>query len=126
MLNSQETKTDRLKHQELSSNYHKLVDGNLILRQGILSKKVRLVSHRRMFLLTEGPKFYYIDPLTMSLKGEIPFTRDLKTQFRDSKLFLVQVPGRTYHLTDKDGNSQEWCDTIKQVKHFYFKESEDV
>ena len=32
-----------------------------------------LFARRRMFLLTEGPRFFYVDPQAMVLKGEIPW-----------------------------------------------------
>ena len=32
-----------------------------------------LFARRRMFLLTEGPQLYYVDPVNMVLKGRIPW-----------------------------------------------------
>ena len=84
-------KADKLKQQALTNDYHKFVEGNLvrqilreievqiilfhifcpqILKQGILDKKKGLFAKRRMFLLTEGPHLYYVDPSAMVLKGK--------------------------------------------------------
>lgn len=74
----------------------------MILKQGILDKKkglwsrwvnvfcyfllpifYLLFSRRRMFLLTEGPRLFYVDPKEMVLKGEIPMSKDMKTEMKD-------------------------------------------
>ena len=69
--------------QKQNNEYHRFVDGNLILKQGILDKKKGLWSRRRMFLLTEGPKLFYVDPKEKVLKGEIPWSADMKTEMKD-------------------------------------------
>ena len=73
-----------------------------------------------MFLLTEGPHLYYVDPSAMVLKGEIPWSSVLKTEIKDFRIFFVHVPGRTYHLTDADSTSKDWCMAIDEVKDFYY------
>ena len=86
--------------------------GHLILKQGILDKKKGLFAKRRMFLLTEGPHLYYVDPSAMVLKGEIPWSATLKTEIRDFRIFFVHVPGRIYYLIDPDSTSKDWCSAI--------------
>lgn len=92
--------------------------------QGILDKKKGLFAKRRMFLLTEGPRLYYVDPSAMVLKGEIPWSSTLKTEIRDFRIFFVHVPGRIYYLIDPDSTSKDWCAAIDEVKQFYFGDSE--
>lgn len=73
-----------------------------------------------MFLLTEGPHLYYVDPSAMILKGEIPWSNNLTTEIRDFRIFFIHVPGRTYYLTDPDSTSKDWCAAVEEVKQFYF------
>jgi len=117
-------KADKLKQQALTNDYHKFVEGNLILKQGILDKKKGLFAKRRMFLLTEGPHLYYVDPSAMVLKGEIPWSSTLKTEIRDFRIFFVHVPGRIYYLIDPDSTSKDWCSAIDEVKQYYYGNSD--
>lgn len=81
---SDEERSRLLDLQRQNNEYHKFVEGNLILKQGILDKKRGLLStKRRMFLLTEGPRLFYVDPKEKVLKGEIPWSADMKTEMKD-------------------------------------------
>jgi 3-phosphoinositide dependent protein kinase-1 len=44
-----------------------------------------------MFLLTEGPHLYYVDPTNMELKGEIPWCRQLRTEAKNFRTFFVHT-----------------------------------
>lgn len=81
---------ERLELQQ-TNIYHKLVEGNLILKQGIVEKRKGLFPRRRMLLLTLGPHLYYVDPATMALKGEIPWSDELKSEARNFKKFFVHT-----------------------------------
>ena len=83
-----------LELQSQNNEYHQFVEGNLILKQGILDKKKHLWSRRRMFLLTEGPRLFYVDPREKVLKGEIPWSSDIRTEMKSFKIFFVHTPNR--------------------------------
>ena len=119
--------------------WHNLVQENLILKQGLLDKRKGLFPRRRMFLLTLGPRLFYVDPVSMVLKGEIPWSSDVKAEAKNFKTFLVHTvsilsmqvryflfslfflqPSRIYHLEDPDGYAPEWCKVINEVKSFYY------
>jgi 3-phosphoinositide dependent protein kinase-1 len=87
---NQEEIEQRLELQK-SNVYHELVEGNLILKQGIIEKKKGIFPKRRMLLLTFGPHLYYVDPVTMILKGEIPWSEDLRTEAKNFKKFFVHT-----------------------------------
>lgn len=87
---------------------------------GILDKKKGLWSRRRMFLLTEGPRLFYVDPDNMVLKGEIPWSNTLKPEIRDFKIFFVHTPGRVYYLIDPNSTAKDWCFAIDEVRQFYY------
>jgi len=122
--------------QEASNKFHKFVEGNLILKQGILDKKKGLLARRRMFLLTDSagdsntderiPHLYYVDPEKMVLKGEIPWSRCIKTEIRDPRIFFVHTfppRGRVYYLLDPFSSAQEWCLAIEEVRQFFYESS---
>ena len=47
-----------------------------------------------MFLLTEGPRLFYVDPREKVLKGEIPWSSDIRTEMKSFKIFFVHTPNR--------------------------------
>ena len=85
---SDEERSRLLELQKQNNEYHQFVEGNLILKQGILDKKKGLWSRRRMFLLTEGPRLFYVDPKEKVLKGEIQWSADMKTEMKDFRYNL--------------------------------------
>ena len=109
--------------QRRNNEYHQFVEEKLILKQGILDKKKGLWSRRRMFLLTEGPRLFYVDPKEKVLKGEIPWSADMKTEMKSFKIFFVHTPNRVYYLIDPTSYATKWCEAIDSVKQFYFPSS---
>jgi len=112
-----------LASQRENNEYHRFVEDKLILKQGILDKKKGLWSRRRMFLLTEGPRLFYVDPREKVLKGEIPFSADMKVEMKDFRIFFVHTPGRVYYLIDPASFATKWCEAIDRVRNFYFPSS---
>nr|CAH7764215.1 unnamed protein product [Callosobruchus chinensis] len=100
--------------------YNSFVEGNLILKQGMIDKKKGLFARRRMFLLTLGPHLYYVDPVAMVLKGEIPWSEDLRTEAKNFKTFFIHTPNRKYYLEDPEGYALQWCKAIDEVKAHYY------
>ncbi|EDO28075.1 predicted protein, partial [Nematostella vectensis] len=74
-----------------------------------------LFARRRQLILTEGPRLYYVDPVDMDLKGEIPWTKDLRPEAKNFKIFFVHTPHRTYYLEDAKGHAVEWVKKIQEV-----------
>lgn len=89
----------RLESQK-KDKWHSFVQGNLILKQGLIDKKKGLFARRRMFLLTMGPHLYYVDPANMVLKGEIPFTADLRVEAKNFKTFFVHTVSIMFYFYD--------------------------
>lgn len=118
---TEEDIAQRVKIQQSSDPYHGFVEGNLILKQGFIDKRKGLFARKRMFLLTLGPHLYYVDPVAMILKGEIPWSGgELRTEAKNFKTFFVHTPNRTYYLEDQNGYALEWCKCIDEVKAYYF------
>uniref|UniRef100_UPI00398F11C6 3-phosphoinositide-dependent protein kinase 1a n=1 Tax=Pristiophorus japonicus TaxID=55135 RepID=UPI00398F11C6 len=74
-----------------------------------------LFARRRQLLLTEGPHLYYVDPVNKVLKGEIPWSQELRPEAKNFKTFFVHTPNRTYYLMDPSGNAHKWCKKIQEV-----------
>ncbi|KAK7863522.1 hypothetical protein R5R35_004975 [Gryllus longicercus] len=111
---------ERLAIQARESKWHNLVQKNLILKSGLVDKRKGLFARRRMLFLTLGPHLYYVDPVDMVLKGEIPWSPELRVEPKNFKIFFVHTPNRTYYLEDPEGYALEWCKAIEEVRiHTY-------
>ncbi|XP_060079631.1 3-phosphoinositide-dependent protein kinase 1-like [Ylistrum balloti] len=117
---SDDERKSLIETQAKENEYHKFVEGNLILKQGLVDKRKGLFARRRMFLLTEGPHLYYVDPTNKVLKGQIPWSKDLKPEAKNFKTFFVHTPNRTYYLEDKNSRSQDWVNKIDEVWQTYY------
>ncbi|KAI5721782.1 hypothetical protein M8J77_025626 [Diaphorina citri] len=117
---TEEEKVTMLKEQMANNRFTSLVNNNLILKQGNVDKRKGLFSRRRTLLLTTGPHLYYVDPAAMVLKGEIPFSPEMRVEPKNFKIFFVHTPHRTYYLEDPEGYSLEWCKAIEEMRiHTY-------
>ncbi|KAG8229403.1 hypothetical protein J437_LFUL000924 [Ladona fulva] len=115
----------KMEAQLVDGKWNSFVQGNLILKQGLLDKKKGLFARRRMFMLTLGPHLYYVDPVAMVLKGEIPWSPELRVEPKNFKIFFVHTPNRTYYLEDPEGYALEWCKAIEDMwKYTYGGSSE--
>lgn len=110
----------RLEKQRASNQWEPFVEGHLILKQGFVNKRKGLFARRRMLLLTTGPHLYYVDPVNMVLKGEIPWSPELRVEPKSFKIFFVHTPNRTYYLEDPEGFALEWCRAIENMRVHYY------
>lgn len=98
-----------------------------------------------MLLLTTGPRLFYVDPVNMVLKGEIPWSPELRVEAKNFRIFLVYTvsykkifliplqfcrserrvinivlillqPNRTYYLEDPQSYALEWTRVIDEVR----------
>ncbi|XP_064624559.1 3-phosphoinositide-dependent protein kinase 1-like isoform X2 [Lineus longissimus] len=117
---SEEERKALLKTQAETNNFHRFVKNNLVLKQGLVDKRKGLFARRRMLLLTEGPHLYYVDPQAMVLKGEIPWSKELRPEAKNFKIFFIHTPNRTYYLEDPQGYALEWVKKIQEVLNRYY------
>jgi len=54
-------------------------------------------ARRRMFLMTEGPHLYYVDPVNMVLKGEVPWSRTVRPESKNFKVFFMHTVSYVYY-----------------------------
>lgn len=55
-----------------------------------------LFARRRQLLLTEGPHLYYVDPVNKVLKGEIPWSLELRPEAKNFKTFFVHTVNNSF------------------------------
>lgn len=118
-----EEMAQRLEEQAKNNSWNKFVKGHLILKQGLVDKRKGLFARRRMLLLTTGPHLFYVDPQNLVLKGEIPWSPELRAEPKNFKIFFVHTPNRTYYLEDPEGFSLKWCRAIEEVRKATYAQS---
>lgn len=123
---SQEVHKQKLAQQVTTNEYHQFVQGNLILKQGKVLKRKGLFARKRMLLLTEGPHLYYVDYTVKEkvLKGQIPWSKDLKPEAKNFKIFFVHTPNRTYYLESRASDALDWEKKIYEVWQRYYGNKE--
>ncbi|OAF63789.1 3-phosphoinositide-dependent protein kinase 1, partial [Intoshia linei] len=110
-----------IKLQSQSDPFHQFTNNSLILKQGILDKKVGLFSKTRRFIILTGPLIVYIEESSMQKKGEILWTKNFKAIAKNFSVFYIHTPKRVYYLTDKQNHALEWVDCINKIHDIYFK-----
>lgn len=117
---STEKPTNYISSDADKAQWQQFVGDRVILKEGIVDKRKGLFAKRRQLLMTEGPNLFYVDPHAMVLKGEIPWTKDLRPEAKSFKIFFVHTPSRTYYLEDPNGFAMEWVKRINEVHERYF------
>lgn len=74
-----------------NNKWLQFTEGESIIKQGLVNKRKGLFARKRMLLLTTGPRLFYIDPVQMVKKGEIPITSDLRSEPKNFKYFFVHT-----------------------------------
>jgi PH domain len=96
-----------LTEQRASHEWSEFVDDTeLIIKYGFVNKRKKgICTRRRMFLLTSTPRLIYIDPVSKTKKGEIPFDVSLTCERKNFRLFnLITVSNKNRH-SDSDFNN---------------------
>lgn len=116
-----EERRSRLAEQAKNNPYHRFVEGHLILKQGLIDKRKGLFARTRMFLLTEGPYLYYVDPANMEYKGQIPWSVDMRPEAKNFKTFFVhtvcQVRAGSYFAIRMYGRKLLIFDCVATLKN---------
>jgi 3-phosphoinositide dependent protein kinase-1 len=81
----------KLDAQRRDHPYHNFVEDSLIVKFGLIDKKKGLFARRRMFLLTDTARLFYVDPIHKVLRGEIAITSDTKSEAKNFRTFFVHT-----------------------------------
>jgi len=105
---------EKLEQQKKSIWARFLQEGELIVENSLVIKQRGLSKTKRQLILTDKPRIFYVDPEKMVVKGEVPISAELRAEARNPKNFQIIVPGRVYKLTELNGNSKRWIDSIQK------------
>ncbi|KAA0705434.1 3-phosphoinositide-dependent protein kinase 1 [Triplophysa tibetana] len=110
---SREEKQLLLKKQTSGNPWHQFVENNLIYKMGPVDKRKGLFARRRQLLLTEGPHLYYVDPVNKVLKGEIPWSPELRPEAKNFKTFFVHVVMQTNGVRRSKRCGEQYTTSIR-------------
>merc|ERR1712137_990126 len=96
---------EKLENQKKSIWARFLSDDELIVENSAVVKQRGLSKTKRQLIMTDKPRIFYVDPEKMVIKGEVPMSKDVTAEARNSKAFNITVPGRAYKLTELNSNS---------------------
>jgi len=88
---------------------------SIVLDGGVVKRKSLFHTNTRHLILTDRPRFIYVDPKTVVVKGEIPITDEVEIQVKSSKTFDIITPKRVYHMTDVMSQAQRWQDAFNRT-----------
>ena len=76
---------------------------------------------KRQLILTNLPRFIYIDVKKMSIKGTIPWTNDIYGEIKSKQEFYIRnaANGRSYYICGLTSGAIAWVNQMKRVKHLY-------
>ena len=103
----------RLDNQRATNVWHNFVEDNIILKQGFVNKRKGLFARKRMLLLTTGPHLYYVDPVNMVLKGEIPWSPELRVEPKNFKIFFVHTVRNSLKIDVFDYELTIWTNILE-------------
>mmetsp|Transcript_66537 Transcript_66537/g.100267 ORF Transcript_66537/g.100267 Transcript_66537/m.100267 type:complete len:307 (-) Transcript_66537:11-931(-) len=106
---------EKLETQKKSIWARFLNDDELIVENSAVVKQRGLSKTKRQLIMTDKPRIFYVDPEKMIIKGEVPMSKEVTAEARNSKVFSITVPGRVYKLTELNGNAKRWVDSVKKM-----------
>ncbi|GBG33108.1 Protein kinase, putative [Hondaea fermentalgiana] len=95
--------------QFLKPNERIVLDGLVVKRKSLFH------TNTRHLILTDLPRFLYVDPVKVILKGEIAIEKSVFIQVKNSKTFDIVTPKRTFHMTDLMSQAKRWQAAFDQV-----------
>ena len=97
-----------------------LHDNESVVMAGLVGKKNRAwVTRKRYLLIIQGglePRFLYIDPKQLIIKGEIKYHNQMKVEIKTNDKWTMEIPGRTFLWTCLDSiPAKDWVDAMLKV-----------
>lgn len=108
------------KAEEATETYQSMVPelltiGEQAVFEGFIIKKRKLSSKRRLLVLTNKPRLFYVDMTKKEIKGDIPLTSNTKVVILKGKKWEIDTPDRRYDLTCENKSPEEWKQSIEGV-----------
>jgi hypothetical protein len=97
-----------------------LYPGERVVIAGLVGKKNRAwVTRKRYLLVIEGgkePRFLYIDPNQLTVKGDIKYHPSMKVELKTADRWTLEIPGRTFlWMCLDDVPAKDWVDAVLNV-----------
>ncbi|EFJ31911.1 hypothetical protein SELMODRAFT_168798 [Selaginella moellendorffii] len=104
----------------LDENVHEpwqkfLFEGETILASSRVRKFRKLSVKKRQLILTDRPRLFYVHPIKLVFKGEVPWSRDIYVRVENDLKFCICTPKRTYNLEDTKGQARVWKESIEKL-----------
>ncbi|EFA78191.1 protein serine/threonine kinase [Heterostelium album PN500] len=113
LLGGKEVKKElREEQKDIVWNRFLLPNNEIILAIATLEKKTGLITKKRVMIITDTPRIFYVDPHKMIVKGEIPVDSTLSAESKSMRHFR----GRHKHFFDLYNNCKRWVDYINDLK----------
>jgi len=77
---------------------------------------VDYLQKKRQLILTDFPRFIYVDPSNMEIKGTIDWHDTIQCVPKVGNKFEIIVPGRKYLIEDQSYTVDSWCENIQKLK----------
>jgi len=84
---------------------------------GVVIKTRKLSKKRRVLILTNKPRLFYVDAKKMVVKGNIPWNDSMSVQIKNEVVFKIMVTGRVYDLEDLKKEAQRWKERIESLQN---------
>jgi 3-phosphoinositide dependent protein kinase-1 len=100
-----------------------LEPGESIIYTGFISKRRGLYAKERQLILTNFPRFIYVDTIAMVVRGTIPWSETLRGEVKTARQFYIHIPKRSYYMVGLSCGSRDWVNMIDKVKEVYTGET---
>lgn len=92
-----------------------LLPNEEIVKSGFVTKRRGLFSKTRMLILTNQPRFVYIDASKMEKRGEISWSSSLYAELKNERTFYVHTPKRSYYFQSLDSTARFWVEQVSKI-----------
>ncbi|OHS98010.1 3-phosphoinositide-dependent protein kinase 1 [Tritrichomonas foetus] len=92
-----------------------LMNGEVSVFEGLITKKRRLSSKKRLLVLTNKPRLFYVDMTKKEIKGDIPLNENTTVSIKKGKKWAIKVPGRKYDLIAESCDPSAWKSALDNV-----------
>jgi 3-phosphoinositide dependent protein kinase-1 len=91
---------------------------------GFVQKRRGLFGKRRLLILSDYPRFVYVDVEKMEKKGDIPWSSSLYAELKNQNTFYIHTPTRSYYLQSEDVGAKDWVEEINKPKKNFKQDDE--
>eukprot|EP00164_Ancoracysta_twista_P003200 GFYU01004268.1.p1 GENE.GFYU01004268.1~~GFYU01004268.1.p1 ORF type:complete len:695 (+),score=157.08 GFYU01004268.1:253-2337(+) len=92
-----------------------LFANEIVVHCGLLLKKRKMSSKKRVLILTNFPRMFYVDADSMEQKGEVVWSSQVKAELKDNSNWILHTPKRDYVFEEPNKKAGEWCDAINKM-----------